>query len=86
MQQLTTLCGEDGYNIEFLTKDFTVKVKVELTARKQEAAVGEMLERVLPYNMAFTVELLYNQWHTLKDNTWGALISQTWKELREEVL
>lgn len=86
MQQLATLCGEDGYEIQFLTKDFTVKVKVALTAKKQEAAVGEMLERVLPYNMVFTVELLYNQWQTVKTYTWGALAPRTWKELREEVL
>lgn len=86
MQQLATLCGADGYEIQFLTKDFTVKVKVELTAKKQEAAVSEMLERVLPYNMVFTVELLYNQWQMVKAYTWGALASRTWKEIREEVL
>ncbi len=85
-QRLATLCGEDGYSIEFLTKDFTVKVKVELTVKKQEAAVGEMLERVLPYNMAFTVELLYNQWQMLEDSTWEAFASKTWNEIREEVL
>ena len=86
MQQLATLCGEDGYSVQFLTKDFTVKVKVELTAKKQEAAVREMLERVLPYNMVFTVELLYNQWQTVKAYTWGALAARTWSQVREEVL
>ena len=86
VQQLAALCGEDGYRIQFLTKDFTVKVKVELTAKKQEATIGEMLERILPYNMAFTVELLYNQWQTVKAYTWGAFASRTWNQLREEVL
>lgn len=86
VQQLAALCGDDRYTITFLTKDFTVKVKVALTAKKQEAAVGEMLERVLPYNMAFTVELLYNQWQRLQGDTWGDVASRTWKEIREEVL
>lgn len=86
MQQLATLCGEDGYEIAFLTKDFTVKVKVALTAKKQEAAVGEMLERILPCNMAFTVELMYNQWQKVASYTWGDVNKYTWNELREEVL
>ncbi len=86
MRQLATLCGEDGYSIQFLTKDFTVKVKVALTARKQEAAVGEMLERILPYNMAFTVELMYNQWQKVAAYTWGEVNKFTWNQLREEVL
>lgn len=86
MQQLETLCGEDGYSVEFFTKDFAVKVKVALIAKKQEVAVNEILERILPYNMVFTVTLLYNQWQMLKVDTWGAFASRTWKDLREEVL
>ncbi len=86
MRQLAALCGEDGYSVQFLTKDFTVKVKVELTAKKQETAVSELLERILPYNMVFTVELLYNQWQMVKAYTWGALAARTWNQVREEVL
>lgn len=40
----------------------TVNVKVALGVKKQETIISETLERILPYNMVFTVELLYNTW------------------------
>jgi len=83
---LASLCGEDGYILKILTADFTVNVKVALTAKKQEEAVKEMLERVLPYNMVFTVELLYNKWKMLEPYKWSVIKTVTWKDLKEEVL
>lgn len=81
---LESLCGTDGYELTILTNTFTVKVKVALTVKKQEDSVKEMLERILPYNMAFTVELLYNTWEKVKGNTWSDLASLSWKEIKEE--
>lgn len=46
----------------------------------------ELLERILPYNMTFTVELLYNTWGQIKAYTWGELKQLTWREIKEEVL
>lgn len=83
---LASLCGEDGYTLKILTGEFTVIVKVALAAKKQEAVVNEMLERVLPYNMAFTVELLYNKWSAISPYKWSAFAAKKWKDLKEEVL
>ena len=83
---LETLCGTDGYKLTILTSKFTVHVKVALAVKKQADSVGELLERILPYNMAFSVELLYNTWQKLKPYTWGYVNAFTWKELKEEVL
>lgn len=83
---LASLCGEDGFSLAFSTSDFAVAVKVALTAKKQTDMVRETLERILPYNMTFTVELLYNTWETVSAHTWGELGTRTWKELKEEVL
>lgn len=83
---LASLCGEDGYTLKILTGEFTVIVKVALAAKKQEAVVNEMLERVLPYNMVFSVELLYNKWSALSPYKWSALAAKKWKDLKEEVL
>lgn len=83
---LASLCGENGYELTVVTAKFTVGVKVALTAKKQEDSVRELLERILPYNMVFTVELLYNTWEKARPYIWGALSNITWKEMKEEVL
>lgn len=86
INMLETLCGKDGYSLTFITSEFTVKVKVALTVKKQADSVRELLERILPYNMVFSVELLYNTWRQLKPFTWAQANPLTWKELKEEVL
>lgn len=83
---LESLCGKDGYELTILTQTFTVKVRVALAVKKQEESIKELLERVLPYNMVFSVELLYNTWEKVKPYTWGALAPLSWKEIKEEVL
>lgn len=83
---LESLCGADGYTLQITTATFNVFVKVALTAKKQVAVIVETLERILPYNMEFSVELLYNAWEKLEPYTWADLPSLTWKEIKEEVL
>ncbi len=83
---LETLCGKEGFQLIILTSEFTVRAKVALTVKKQADSVRELLERILPYNMAFSVELLYNIWQQFKPYTWADANEFTWKELKEEVL
>lgn len=83
---LTSLCGSDGYYVTFLTNSFTVNVKVALAVKKQKDVIEELLERELPYNMVFSVELLYNTWAQVIPYTWGAAHALTWKDIKEEVL
>lgn len=83
---LESLCGPDGYELSIVTADFTVSVKVALAVKKQQEIIEETLERVLPYNMVFTVELLYNTWEKVKPYKWGGLSPLTWREIKEEVL
>lgn len=85
-QMLEALCGPGGYTLVIITSAFTVNVKVALTVKRQAEIVSEMLERVLPYNMVFTVELIYNTWAKVKPFIWGALNAFTWREIKEEVL
>lgn len=86
VNMLETLCRKDGYQLTILTSEFTVKVRVALTVRKQTDSVRELLERILPYNMVFSVELLYNIWQQFKSYTWAETEKFTWTELKEEVL
>ena len=47
--------------------------------------IRETLERMLPYNMTFSVSLLYNTWGIAKTKTWGSVKTKTWQNLKEEV-
>ena len=80
---LESLCGADGYILTITTATFTVNVRIALTAKKQEAIIAETLERILPYNMVFNVELLYNTWLEVKPYKWSKITALTWKDLKE---
>ena len=82
---LETLCGEGGYVLTITTSNFNVDVKVALGVKKQENVIRETLERMLPYNMTFSVSLLYNTWGSAKTKTWGSVKTKTWQNLKEEV-
>ena len=86
INMLTSLCGEDGYQLVITTGSFSVSVKVALTAKKQVDSVRELLERILPYNMTFTVDLLYNTWGQIGAYTHVQLSVYTHNQLRNEVM
>ncbi len=81
---LDSLVGADGYELYIDTGTFSVTVKIALTARKELLAVEELLERILPYNMTFSVELLYNTWEKVSAGTWADAAGYTWQEVREK--
>lgn len=85
-QQLSTLCGEDGYRMEIDGGKYTLTVKVALTAKRNQQAVEELLADIVPANMVCITSLLYNTWEQIKRLTWGELKKLTWREIKEEVL
>lgn len=85
-QLLDSLLGEGKYQLTRSTSDKWVKIKLELTVKREFEVVELLLERVTPQNMILTVEIRYNQWSTVKKVTWGDLINRTWKEVKEEVI
>ena len=85
-QQLSTLCGEDGYGMEIDGGRYTLTVKVALTAKRNQQAVEELLADIVPANMVCTTSLLYNQHADLTRFTHAQLALLTHFEMREEVL
>lgn len=84
--QLRLLCGQDGYSIHLNPGEYSIEVKVELTAKSKENDVKELLTRMCPANLLLSVSLLYNQHQTLKVFTHKHLSKYTYHELRNEVL
>lgn len=82
-QMLTALCGEAGYTLTFGAH--TADVKVALGVAKQVDVVIELLERVLPANMVYTVQLMYNTWAHANLKTWGNVATLTWQQFKEDV-
>lgn len=81
---LESLCGAGGYTLEFLTNEFTVKIELALSERSQSDIVKETLERILPYNMGISVEILYFTWSKYNDKTWDDVSKFTWSQLLGE--
>lgn len=85
-QQLTTLCGKDGYYLELKNKEYTLIVKLALTAKSNFDDVGNLLDRIVPANIVIDLTLLYNQQSTLSKYTHKQLGQYTHNKLRNEVL
>lgn len=85
-QQLAALCGENGYTMEINHGEYTLTVKVELTAKNNFVDVGRLLERVVPANLIIDLSLRYNQHSKIAQFTHGQLASYTHNQLRNEVI
>lgn len=85
-RMLDTLLGEGKYAMDRNVAEKWLKVKLELTVKRQFEAVEVLLERVTPQDMLLSVTLRYNQWGTVKVKTWGELKNRTWREVKEEVI
>lgn len=86
LQRLDTLCGPDGYTVELNVPGYTVKVRVRIFAENNLAAVGDMLEGIVPMNMVIDLDLLYNKHSQLAAYTHAQLSAYTHDELRKEDL
>ncbi|MGL5715055.1 MAG: putative phage tail protein [Paraclostridium sp.] len=83
---LSTLCGEDGYKIEYINNTFTLKIKLELKVKHQIDEVKRTLYHIVPTNIVQDISLIYNQYITLAKFTHEQLSVYTHKQLREEQL
>lgn len=86
VHQLTTLCGSEGYSIELKNNEYTLIVKVALTAKANFDDVGDLLGRIVPANLVIDLSLKYNQHELIGGFTHEQLAAYTHQELREEVI
>lgn len=85
-QILDSLLGEEQYELTRNVAEKWLKVKMELTVKRQFEAVEVMLERITPQNMILTVELRYNQHVLLRKYTHAQLAAFTHRQIREDVI
>ena len=85
-QKLETVCGPGEFDIELVSSEYKLTVKVGLTSKQNLQSVKEMVERMVPCNLIWTVTLKYNQHETLAQYTHEHLGQYTHNQLRNEVL
>ena len=85
-EQLTILCGSDGYAVLFDREKQKLTVKVELVSKNMLDSVEEFLQNVVPCNLILETGLLYNQYSLLERFTYGELENFTYGQLREDVI
>lgn len=83
-EQLSILCGEKGYTIELKNNEYTLIVRIEISAKKKFDEVWAMLKRVVPANLVLDVSLIYNQNSTVGRLTHGQLRVYTHDGVRNE--
>lgn len=85
-QQLATLCGAAGYRLTLSPAEYSLEVKVALTAKRNLNAVQKLLQDIVPANIVRKCGLLYNQHQTVARLTHAQLSKYTHQQIREEVL
>lgn len=85
-EQLSTLCGADGYSVFLDNNKYLLKVQIALKAKNNFEAVNSLLKRIVPANMMILLSLKYNQNEVLSRYTHRQLQPFTHYQLRNEVL
>lgn len=85
-EMLTSICGKEGYHLEVNIGLMYIGVKIELGRKNQFREVERLLEDVLPLNIWYKVELLYNTHRLVGQYTHRQLMKFTHRQLREEAL
>lgn len=83
---LDTLCGEGNYKIIEDFNNYRINFKISLGVKKQRDMVANMLKRIIPMNLIFDVDLLYNRHIDLSLFTHKELAEFTHFALNQEVL
>lgn len=83
---LCSLCGADGYELSEDVVRGVLTVRLKLGKKDKFNAVRNLLERIVPVDMAIDADYLYNTHGQLSEKTHGQLSAYTHEQLRSEVL
>ncbi len=85
-EQLTTLCGDDGYTLELKNKEYTLMIRVELIVKGQLDEATSLARKICPANILLDIDLRYNQYVTVGMYTHQQLKEFSYYGIREEAL
>jgi len=85
-QILTALCGEAGYSLTLEPDIYRLTVHIHMAEKEKYSAVEQLLQKMIPANLALTLSLEYNRHGQYAEGTHEALSAYTHLELREKVI
>jgi hypothetical protein len=81
-EQLSSLCGEDGYSVELDSNAYKLKVLIGLEVQSKYNDVVALLKRVVPANLIIEASLKYNQHKYLNSFKHSTISDHTHSEIR----
>ena len=81
---LNALCGDGEYILNITSSTYTVVVSLRLDKKDQKNAILKLMSRVLPANMLYSVDIMYNEYSIFKTKKYGELKNYTYAQLRED--
>lgn len=86
-QKMDATLGENQYVLKINLNTKTVFCLVELTRKRMQKSVIDMLDQMVPLDYLISVALRYNTWKKINENlTWQQALQKTWRMMKEEVL
>lgn len=85
-EMLAAICGESGFKLEIKPSEYKVKIKVTVNNIDKQEAIDGLADRVLPANLIYIIEIIYNTYQQASALTFGQLSAYTFKQLREETI
>lgn len=80
LSDLKTLDPDATLDIDYTNMKATVSI--DLSSQSMVADIQDLLEKKLPLNMIYVVEVLYRNWGDFSAYKWGDLLGYTWDEMR----
>lgn len=84
--KLDALIGENKYRINIDTENCHITFDLEMSVHSLKPVIVNLLEKVLPLNITFEINLAYNRHTDLTSYTHEALEKYTHKEINAEKL
>lgn len=84
--KLDSLLGENKYRINIDTENCHITFDLEMSVQSLKPVIVNLLEKVLPLNITFEINLAYNRHTDLTSHTHEALRKYTHKEINAEKL
>lgn len=86
-QKMDATLGENQYVLKIDLNTKTVFCLVELTRKRMQKSVIDMLDQMVPLDYLISVALRYNTWKKINENlAWQQALQKTWRMMKEEVL
>ena len=81
LRQKIAQLSPEGYTIDINEDRTELSVGVSISSKKNIDSLTDMLDRMLPLNMTYSIDYIYNPWSVLANKNWGDIKDLTWERV-----